>query len=60
MKLYQNLLIFHEIIKFKDDSVRNFHTAMWLEDMNHQKQSTVDREKKVLEIIIEIYIKLYK
>ena len=44
----------------KDDSVRKFHTAMWLEDMYHQKQSTVDREKKVLEIIIEIYIKLYK
>ena len=26
-------------------------SAMWLEDMNPRKQSTVDREKKVLEIM---------
>ena len=39
------------IHKFKVDSLRKFHTAMWLEDMNPRKQSTVDREKKVLEIM---------
>ena len=38
-------------LMFKVDSLRKFHTAMWLEDMNPRKQSTVDREKKVLEIM---------
>ena len=39
------------IHNFKVDSLRKFHTAMWLEDMNPRKQSTIDREKKVLEIM---------
>ena len=39
------------IHNFKVDSLRKFYTAMWLKDMNPRKQSTVDREKKVLEIM---------
>ena len=36
---------------FKVDALRKFHTAMWLEDMNPRKQSTVDREQKIKEIM---------
>ena len=45
---YSAVKIIHD---FKVDSLRKFHTAMWLEDMNPRKQSSVDREKKVLEIM---------
>ena len=36
---------------FKVDSLRKFHSAMWLEDMNPRKLSSVQRERKILEIM---------
>ena len=36
---------------FKVDSLRKFHSSMWLEDMNPRNLSTVQRERKILEIM---------
>ena len=48
INFYKACSIIHS---FKVDSLRKFHSSMWLEDMNPRKLSSVQRERKILEIM---------